>query len=92
MLKSHDGSKAWFLFLCANVLKIKHVTFFFRILTKFCAFADTMVFVAENRLIGMDQTILSLPERISEAMYTMMEKIETINAKVCWNIGACMTV
>uniref|UniRef100_A0A8C7Y7G6 Glypican-1 n=1 Tax=Oryzias sinensis TaxID=183150 RepID=A0A8C7Y7G6_9TELE len=29
---------------------------------------DTMVVVAENRLIGMDQTILSLPERISEAM------------------------
>ncbi|XP_004079277.1 glypican-1 [Oryzias latipes] len=55
---------------------------------------DTMVFVAENRLIGMDQTILSLPERISEAMYTMMEKIETINAKLsqaCGEVGPIST-
>lgn len=42
-----------------------------------------MVNVAENRLINMDQIILSLPDLISEAISTMMEKIDTINAKVC---------
>ncbi|XP_037537598.1 glypican-1b [Nematolebias whitei] len=51
--------------------------------------ADTMIEVAKNRLEDMDSVILSLPNRISEAMFTMMENIGTINSKVfpaCGNL------
>ncbi|XP_024129827.1 glypican-1b [Oryzias melastigma] len=55
---------------------------------------DTMVNVAENRLINMDQIILSLPDHILEAISTMMEKIDTINAKLslaCGEVGPIST-
>uniref|UniRef100_A0A1A7XQ78 Glypican-1 n=1 Tax=Iconisemion striatum TaxID=60296 RepID=A0A1A7XQ78_9TELE len=50
---------------------------------------DTMVEVAERRLNDMDSVILSLPNHISEAMFTIMENIGTINSKLfqaCGNL------
>uniref|UniRef100_A0A1A8M5B6 Glypican-1 n=1 Tax=Nothobranchius pienaari TaxID=704102 RepID=A0A1A8M5B6_9TELE len=49
----------------------------------------TMVEVAEHRLNDMDSVILSLPNHIAEAMFTMMENIGTINSKLfqaCGNL------
>lgn len=36
---------------------------------------------------GVDSVVLSLPTRISEAMFTMMDNMETINSKVRAHIG-----
>ncbi|XP_061588205.1 glypican-1b [Cololabis saira] len=44
--------------------------------------ADTMTEVAERRLDDFDSMMLSLPNRISEAMLTMTENIDAINSKV----------
>ena len=38
---------------------------------------------------GVDSVVLSIPTRISEAMFTMMDNIEPINNKVGANIGTC---
>lgn len=51
--------------------------------------ADTLIQVA-NRFEGptaVDVVILSLPFRISEAMFTMMDNIETINSKIFQKCG-----
>ncbi|XP_041658706.1 glypican-1b [Cheilinus undulatus] len=53
--------------------------------------ADTMMQVADrfDGPSGVESVILSLPNRISEAMFTMMENIETINSKLfqaCGNL------
>lgn len=51
--------------------------------------ADTLIQVA-NRFegpTGVDVVILSLPFRISEAMYTMMDNIENINSKLFQKCG-----
>uniref|UniRef100_UPI0037E7E9AD glypican-1b n=1 Tax=Semicossyphus pulcher TaxID=241346 RepID=UPI0037E7E9AD len=51
--------------------------------------AETMMQVADrfDGPSGVDSVILSLPSRISEAMYTMMENIETINSKLFQSCG-----
>lgn len=53
--------------------------------------AETMIQVAGrfDGPSGVDSVVLSLPNRISEAMFTMVENIETINSKLfqaCGNI------
>lgn len=53
--------------------------------------AETMMQVADrlDGPSGVDSVVLSLPSRISEAMYTMMENIDTINSKLfqaCGNL------
>lgn len=53
--------------------------------------AETMMQVADrlDGPTGVDSVVLSLPNRISEAMYTMMENIDTINSKLfqaCGNL------
>ncbi|XP_017288033.1 glypican-1b [Kryptolebias marmoratus] len=51
--------------------------------------ADSMIELAKSCLEDMDSVILSLPNRISEAMFTMMENIGSINNKVflaCGNL------
>lgn len=47
-------------------------------------FVETMIQVAGrfDGPSGVDSVVLSLPYRISEAMFTMMDNIETINSKV----------
>ena len=47
-------------------------------------FEETMIQVADrlDGPSGVEMAILTLPYRISEAMLTMMENIETINSKV----------
>uniref|UniRef100_A0A1A8K3L6 Glypican-1 n=1 Tax=Nothobranchius kuhntae TaxID=321403 RepID=A0A1A8K3L6_NOTKU len=57
--------------------------------TEWTHLGDTMVEVAEHRLNDMDSVILSLPNHIAEAMFTMMENIGTINSKLfqaCGNL------
>ncbi|CAJ1072162.1 glypican-1b [Xyrichtys novacula] len=46
--------------------------------------AETMMQVADrfDGPTGVESVVLSLPSRISEAMYTMMENIDTINSKL----------
>lgn len=53
-------------------------------LTVFPVFVETMVAVAYrfDGPTGVDSAVLSLPNRISEAIFTMMNNIETINNKV----------
>lgn len=53
--------------------------------------AETMMQVADrfDGPAGVESVVLLLPSRISEAMYTMMENIETINSKLfqaCGNL------
>ncbi|XP_034559349.1 glypican-1b [Notolabrus celidotus] len=53
--------------------------------------AETMMQVADrfDGSSGVESVVLSLPSRISEAMYTMMENIETVNSKLfqaCGNL------
>ncbi|XP_008282640.1 glypican-1b [Stegastes partitus] len=53
--------------------------------------AETMMQVAFrlNGPSGVDSVVLSLPSRISEAMFTMMENIDTVNSKLfqaCGNL------
>ncbi|XP_020778055.1 glypican-1b [Boleophthalmus pectinirostris] len=55
--------------------------------------ADTLIQVA-NRFegpTGVDVVVLSLPFRISEAMYTMMDNIENINSKLFQKCGDLRT-
>lgn len=51
--------------------------------------AETMIQVAHNfeGPYGVDVVVLSLPYRISEAMFTMMENIETINNRLFQKCG-----
>lgn len=55
-------------------------------------FVETMIQVADrfDGPSGVDSVVLSLPYRISEAMLTMMDNIETINSKVRAHIGTRM--
>ncbi|KAM4552312.1 glypican-1b [Odontesthes bonariensis] len=51
--------------------------------------AEAMVNVAMQRLDTMDSLILSIPNRISEAMFTMTDNIQMINSKLfqaCGNL------
>lgn len=52
-------------------------------------FVETMMQVAGrfDGPSGVESVVLTLPSRISEAMSTMMENIETINSKVRAHIG-----
>ncbi|XP_040910650.1 glypican-1b [Toxotes jaculatrix] len=52
--------------------------------------AETMIQVADrfDSPSGVDSVILSLPGRISEAMLTMMDNIETINSKLFQACGS----
>uniref|UniRef100_A0A3P8WBY7 Glypican-1 n=1 Tax=Cynoglossus semilaevis TaxID=244447 RepID=A0A3P8WBY7_CYNSE len=52
--------------------------------------AETMIQVAERftGASGVERVILSLPSRISEAMLTMMENIQTINSKLFQACGS----
>lgn len=43
---------------------------------------DTMIEVGEHRLDDMDSVILSLPNQISEALFTMEDNMASINSKV----------
>uniref|UniRef100_A0A8C4DHS0 Glypican-1 n=1 Tax=Dicentrarchus labrax TaxID=13489 RepID=A0A8C4DHS0_DICLA len=52
--------------------------------------AETLIQVADrfDGPSGVDSVVLSIPYRISEAMFTMMENLVTINTKVRAQIGA----
>lgn len=52
-------------------------------------FVETMIQVAGrfDGPSGVDSVVLPLPNRISEAMFTMMDNIETINSKVRAHTG-----
>ena len=52
-------------------------------------FAETMIQVVGrfDGSSGVDSVVLSLPNRISEAMSTMMDNIQTINSKVRTHSG-----
>lgn len=56
-------------------------------------FVETMIQVADrfDGPSGVDSVILSLPNRISEAMLTMMDNIEPINSKVRTHSGTYST-
>lgn len=55
-------------------------------------FVETMMQVADrfDGPSGVDSVVLSLPNRISEAMFTMMDNIQTINSKVRTHGCKCM--
>uniref|UniRef100_A0A3B3WVC9 Glypican-1 n=1 Tax=Poecilia mexicana TaxID=48701 RepID=A0A3B3WVC9_9TELE len=50
--------------------------------TEWSHLADTMIEVGERRLDDVESVILYLPNQISEAMFSMMDNMETINSKV----------
>ncbi|XP_040000369.1 glypican-1b isoform X2 [Xiphias gladius] len=59
--------------------------------TEWSHLAETMMQVADrfDGPSGVDSVVLSLPNRISEAMFTMMDNIQTINSKL---FQACGTL
>ncbi|XP_043989412.1 glypican-1-like isoform X1 [Gambusia affinis] len=56
--------------------------------TEWSHLADTMIEVGERRLDDVESVILSLPNQISEAMFSMMDNMETINSKLSQACGS----
>ncbi|XP_012732003.2 glypican-1 isoform X1 [Fundulus heteroclitus] len=56
--------------------------------TEWSHLADTMIEVGERRLDDVDSVILSLPNQISEAMFSMIDNLATINSKLFQGCGS----
>ncbi|XP_015228727.1 PREDICTED: glypican-1-like [Cyprinodon variegatus] len=56
--------------------------------TEWSHLADTMIEVGEHRLDDMDSVILSLPNQISEALFTMEDNMASINSKLFQACGS----
>uniref|UniRef100_A0A096M934 Glypican-1 n=1 Tax=Poecilia formosa TaxID=48698 RepID=A0A096M934_POEFO len=56
--------------------------------TEWSHLADTMIEVGERRLDDVESVILYLPNQISEAMFSMMDNMETINSKLFQACGS----
>ncbi|KAM4728716.1 glypican-1-like [Anableps anableps] len=56
--------------------------------TEWSNLADIMIRVGERRLDDMESVILYLPNQISEAMFTMMDNMATINSKLFQACGS----
>lgn len=76
--------KAKLLYRCCIKELVFIFIFIFWVFALHPVFVETMIQVAERftGASGVERVILSLPSRISEAMLTMMENIQTINSKV----------